>query len=272
MYHRVAEVDHDPWRLAVTEANFEQHLAVIRARGRPTSLAELGDAIENSSVPKQAVVVTFDDGYRDNVYVAKPLLEQYEIPATVFVVSGYVDSDRDFWWDELEQLWQRTSIPELEDYRGTWARLRPLSPAQRLAALDALWERADTPRPAASLVSTGHDIRSLEQTGLIEVGAHTASHPVLPDLSPDEQLEEVRSGKAALDRLLGRPTESFSYPHAQFDTTTVDLVRQAGFRRACAGMIGAVRANAPLHALPRVHVEDMPGDAFGRLLDRWLVT
>ena len=150
-----------------------------------------------------------------------------------------------------------------------FARCLPRSASLRY---DALWERAGTPRPAASLVSTGHDIRSLEQTGLIEVGAHTASHAVLPDLSPDEQLEEVRSGKAALDRLLGRPTESFSYPHAQFDTTTVDLVRQAGFRRACAGNIGAVRASAPLHALPRVHVEDMPGDAFGRLLDRWLVT
>ena len=48
--------------------------------------------------------MTFDDGYRDNVHVAKPLLERFEIPATVFVVSAYVDSDRDFWWDELAEL------------------------------------------------------------------------------------------------------------------------------------------------------------------------
>jgi peptidoglycan/xylan/chitin deacetylase (PgdA/CDA1 family) len=271
MYHRVADVEHDPWRLAVTPGNFEQHLAVIRERCRPTSLAKLAAGLEAGSLPPRSVVVTFDDGYRDNLHVAKPLLEQYEIPATVFVVSGYVDSDRDFWWDELAQLSGRTSLPELANDRAARERLRSLPSSQRLDALDALWERAGLTRPPATLVSTGREIASLEETGLIEVGGHTATHAWLPGLTSEEQADEIASGKSALDELLGRPTESFAYPHGEFAPVTPGLVRDLGFRRACAGMRGAVSVDSPLHAIPRVHVEDLSGADFGRLLDRWLL-
>ena len=251
MYHRVADVAHDPWRLAVSPENFEQHLAAVSERGRPISLAELAAGLEAGSVPRRSVVVTFDDGYRDNLHVAKPLLERYEIPATVFVVSGYVDSDRDFWWDELAELSGRTSLPELANDRAARERLRSLPSSQRLDALDALWERAGLTRPPATLVSTGREIASLEETGLIQVGGHTATHACLPALPPEEQLDEIRSGKDALDRLLGRPTTSFSYPHGELDPATVDLVGQAGFRRACAGAAGAVTARTPVLAIPR---------------------
>lgn len=271
MYHRVARVDRDPWRLAVTPAHFDEHLSVIRTRFRPWSLGELADALEHGSVPRRSVVVTFDDGYRDNVLVAKPLLERYELPATVFVVSAYVDSDRDFWWDELVELAQRASLPELDNLRELRERLRPLPHAERLAALDALRERAGIERPPATLTPTSEDITSLAATELIEVGAHTATHAYLPDLRREARLEEISSGKEALDRLLGRATESFSYPHGGFDTTTAELVQESGFRRACAGMLGPVTASTPLFAIPRIHVEDMSGPAFGRLLDRWLV-
>jgi peptidoglycan/xylan/chitin deacetylase (PgdA/CDA1 family) len=271
MYHRVADVAHDPWRLAVTPENFEQHLAVIQERSRPTSLAELAAGLEAGSLPRRSVVVTFDDGYRDNVRVAKPLLERFEVPATVFVVSAYVESDRDFWWDELAELSMRPALPELADARAARNRLRSLSHTQRLAALDALWERIGSAPPPATLVSSGREIASLEATGLIEVGGHTATHARLPALPPEEQLDEIRSGKDALDRLLGRPTTSFSYPHGELDPTTVDLVGQAGFRRACAGASGAVAAGTSVLAIPRVHVENVPGEAFASLLDRWLL-
>ena len=123
---------------------------------------------------------------------------------------------------------------------------------------------------AATLVSTGREIASLEASGLIEVGGHTATHAWLPGLTPEGQLEEIASGKRALDELLGRPTESFAYPHGEFEPVTANLVRTLGFRRACAGMRGAVSAGSPVYAIPRIHVEDLSGAEFGRLLDRWL--
>jgi len=70
----------------------------------PLSLRKLTEALRKGSIPKRSVVITFDDGYADNFYQAKPLLEKYEIPATVFVAGRYVTEKREFWWDEIEQL------------------------------------------------------------------------------------------------------------------------------------------------------------------------
>jgi peptidoglycan/xylan/chitin deacetylase (PgdA/CDA1 family) len=104
MYHRIADLTADPQRLAVTPRHFSEHLDVIRARYRPVRLGELAAALEVRRVPRRAVIVTMDDGYADNLSHACPLLERHEVPATIFVTSGYVGSGRQFWWDELERL------------------------------------------------------------------------------------------------------------------------------------------------------------------------
>lgn len=113
MYHRVAEVDLDPWRLCVTPQNFAEHLEVLQKYAHPISLKQLAQAHREGSIPHKAVAVTFDDGYADNLHQAKPLLEQYNIPATIFVTTGYIGRNREFWWDELERLLlQREKLPE----------------------------------------------------------------------------------------------------------------------------------------------------------------
>jgi peptidoglycan/xylan/chitin deacetylase (PgdA/CDA1 family) len=105
MYHRVAEEEVDPWRLCVTPTNFEKHLEVLRStRARVMHLRDLARGLRSGRVPVHSVVITFDDGYVDNLMHARPLLEKYEAPATVFVASGYLGSDEEFWWDSLERV------------------------------------------------------------------------------------------------------------------------------------------------------------------------
>lgn len=104
MYHRIAEPVSDPWELSVSPENFEQQLRILKNLGKIISLQELATAVHKKSVRKNTIAITFDDGYVDNVKAAKPLLEKYQVPATFFVTSGNVDTDREFWWDELEQL------------------------------------------------------------------------------------------------------------------------------------------------------------------------
>ena len=77
MYHRVAELSSDPWSLAVTPTHFADQLAVLRKYGQPISLQQLVQAHENGRVPHRSIVLTFDDGYADNLLYAKPLLEQF---------------------------------------------------------------------------------------------------------------------------------------------------------------------------------------------------
>src|SRR5262249_11986659 len=104
MYHRVTELPNDPYLLAVTPEHFAEQMEEIRRYCVPMRLEELVDELEDGNIPNRGVVVTFDDGYADNLYQAKPLLERYEIPATVFVTAGQVGSRREFWWDELDRL------------------------------------------------------------------------------------------------------------------------------------------------------------------------
>lgn len=104
LYHRVAALRSDPYALCVDPARFEEHLQLIRRFAHPLRLAEMARAVRARRIPKRAVCVTFDDGYRDNLYAAAPLLERHDVPATVFVTTGRVGRDREFWWDELERI------------------------------------------------------------------------------------------------------------------------------------------------------------------------
>src|SRR5690606_36408110 len=104
LYHRVTTLENDPWSLAVTPEHFAEHMEVLRRYTYPLPLRDLVQRVRTGRFPEGSVAITFDDGYRDNLYAAKPLLERHEIPATVFIATGYTGREREFWWDELEAL------------------------------------------------------------------------------------------------------------------------------------------------------------------------
>ncbi|HKS40548.1 MAG TPA: polysaccharide deacetylase family protein [Blastocatellia bacterium] len=113
LYHRIAETDSDPWQLAVTPQHFAEHLQVLSEYNRSMPLQKLSAAMRNGTLPRRAVTVTFDDGYVDNLLNAKPLLEKHDVPATVFITTGYTGMNREFWWDELDRLFlQPGQLPD----------------------------------------------------------------------------------------------------------------------------------------------------------------
>ena len=87
-YHRIAGEDWDPFSLSVAPGHFAEHLDVLRRHARPLSVGQLVRGIEHGRLPPASVAVTFDDGYADNLSRAKPLLEGYGIPATMFVTTA----------------------------------------------------------------------------------------------------------------------------------------------------------------------------------------
>jgi peptidoglycan/xylan/chitin deacetylase (PgdA/CDA1 family) len=113
MYHRVAEVELDPWGLCVTPEHFAEHLAVLSKSARVISLQQLTQDLSAGKSVDRSIAITFDDGYADNLLNAKPILEKYDIPATVFVANGYVERQQEYWWDELEKIFlQPGTLPE----------------------------------------------------------------------------------------------------------------------------------------------------------------
>jgi peptidoglycan/xylan/chitin deacetylase (PgdA/CDA1 family) len=149
--------------------------------------------------------------------------------------------------------------------------LSSLSEDERRNTLQQLatWAGLDTAvRPTHRTLSSAQTIR-LAEGRLLEVGAHTMTHPVLAKLPVAKQREEVYQSRARLEEMLGQPVTSFAYPHGlkpDYTQTTVDIVRHAGFDCACAAFPGIVRCGADVHQLPRFVVRDDDGDRFAERL------
>ena len=104
MYHRIANPESDVWEITVTPERFEEQLQVLQKLGNVVPLQQLVNGLKSGRLPKNSIAITFDDGYIDNFTVAKPLLEKYGLPATFFITSMNIGSEKEFWWDELEHL------------------------------------------------------------------------------------------------------------------------------------------------------------------------
>ncbi|MDX1741611.1 MAG: polysaccharide deacetylase family protein, partial [Rhodothermales bacterium] len=101
-YHRVAQVDHDPYGICVSPDALEQQLRALSKVARPLDVSTLAEDLNANRIRRGSVVVTFDDGYADLLDAALPLLHKYEIPATVFVATGSIDDE--FWWDRVYRI------------------------------------------------------------------------------------------------------------------------------------------------------------------------
>jgi peptidoglycan/xylan/chitin deacetylase (PgdA/CDA1 family) len=310
VYHRVTHLARDRWSIAVTPDRFEHHMALLRREANPIPLARIDGVLDGGTIPANAVVVTFDDGYADNLHDALPVLRRHEIPATVFVAPDAVLSGSEFWWDDLERIIHGTArLPPVLELvlRGETRRWDVPDPdvvsepdptlatpesmvAKREALYDSLWRElrdataAERKSAIATLRSlTGGDagartthrplnceeLRRLADDPLIEIGAHTASHARLAALTCEEQRREIDASREALETLTGRPVTSFAYPFgraADYTDETMQLIRQAGFARACINQAGRVDRSTDRFALPRLFVREWDDDRFAAAL------
>jgi peptidoglycan/xylan/chitin deacetylase (PgdA/CDA1 family) len=294
LYHRVADLPLDPLLLSVTPSHFEEHLQVLSRVAKPLSLRALVKSLHAGEVTPHGVVITFDDGAADNLHNAKPLLERYNMPATVFVATEYAKGEREFWWDELERL--LLTAPDLPDnlnlkvngtsvnwnasesrehlYQHLGDSLRLLPSAKRFDILRELqqWSgRGATPRESHRAMSH-EEIRQLAVGGLVEIGAHTVTHPVLSAIPVAQQQQEISASKNELEQILNQPVVSFAYPYGTRDDYTrdsVEIVKQTDFACACSNFKGVVQRRTSLYELPRFVVRDWDGNEFERNLRGW---
>jgi peptidoglycan/xylan/chitin deacetylase (PgdA/CDA1 family) len=151
MYHRIGDDGRDPWYLRVDPGRFDEQLRLLREQYQPVTLQEMVLAAEAGEVPPGAVAITFDDGYGDFFTAATPLLARHGVPATLFVATGFVQHQRPFLWEQLEELFLGSGeLPErldiaLDGTRHRWL-LDPASATD--TENDPSWKCSDPPPTA----------------------------------------------------------------------------------------------------------------------------
>ena len=273
-YHRFAP---DGGRALAPEA-FEYHLAYLTRHFVPMPLSRLIEARRGGApLPRRAVVLTVDDGYRDFLDHAYPLLEKYAVPATLYVVSEFAAGNLWLWFDRLRYVCEQAKVARLAVPGEADATAFPLGTrAERERAWDVLSSRCLTLRTAEredliedlaavaevslpgkaphAFAPAGIDALRALDPALVDIGAHTRSHPILSMCSDPEVADEVIGSVRSLTAALGRPVTSFCYPNGRpvdFDRRAIDAARAAGCSNATASTGMLLPAVANPFALPR---------------------
>lgn len=293
-YHRVAPVvsadyPFDREVLDCEPREFARQMELVARTCMPVGLDEVLGFLEGGGrLPPNPVMVTFDDGYRDNRDHAQPILDRLGIPACFFVTTGNLTHRKAFWWDRVAYLFHRTRVGTAQLGYPLPMLLRPATDggcsqrtvirliksypsldlerflAELALALRVDWDAEVERQAADELVMTWDDARALAASGM-EIGSHTRSHRVLHTLSPDQLATELAGSRADIEGAIGRPPRAISYPVGRSISrmpALVRAVREAGYQ---VGLSAEPRGN-PIGgaALDRYDLARLPVDALMR--------
>lgn len=286
MYHRVTEPVNDPWKMCVSPRCFGEHMAVLGRHCEVISLASLPAALSRSRT-RPVVAITFDDGYRDNLENALPILRAAGLPATLFLATDGVGSAEPWWWDVLADLVMEPRLPPSLDMtvggaRVVWrlaegpdalrnrlwetlSRLNVLETAAKIRQL-CEWAGHQSRRDLLRLPLSAEQVGVLVKDGLVTLGCHSASHLRMPVQDPATCAQELLRSKEACQHLSGAPTTLFAFPYGEYDPPSIEVVRAAGFSLACTSNEGLIEQSSDPLALPRLGVGNWSGSYF----DAWL--
>lgn len=271
IFHRILP---DPDPLLPYEITAKQFAAEIKALAQHFTILPLNEGLTrlwNNTLPPYALCLTFDDGYRDNFTIARPILKSLGVKATFFIASGYLDGGR-MWNDTLLTIvrrwpqdkidltdWGIPIIPmrDLPQRQQAWWLLfhwmRRIGPRGRDEMLDRLAQRLPERLPT-DLMMTPRQVRQLHADGM-EIGCHTRSHPILARLPDDAARAEIVDSKRDLEELTQADVHYFAYPNGtpgdDYGMRDVNLVTAAGFKAAFSTSWGVVTRDWDPFQIPR---------------------
>ena len=241
---------------------FDAQMEILKDEFNVIPLSSLYRALsEGKEIEPHTVVITIDDGYADFREVAFPILKKYDLPATLYVVSDFVDRKTWLWPDVIAYTVDNTRHPEFSVLlNGESRRFNLINAAGRrqawndigdhcltlrnkvkLAFLEDLARALDVKvpeQPIATYASvTWQDLREMQGAG-IDIGSHTCSHPKLTMVDPDELKHEVNDSKRRIEEMLQRDVEGFCYPNGSrvdLDHGVKEMVQRSGYLHATVG-------------------------------------
>jgi peptidoglycan/xylan/chitin deacetylase (PgdA/CDA1 family) len=252
-YHRIAERpdpdDLDPGLISASPAEFGRHIAWVAGNATPVTLDDvLAARAGRARLPPRAVLVTFDDAYRDFADRAWPVLRAHGVPATVFVPTSYPGRrGHGFWWDRLHRALVRTArraplpsplgeLPLATDtdreraHRVLVARLHAMPHDEAMDTLAYVFSMVGDAEPVCP-VCDWPELRRLASEG-VTLAPHSRTHARLDRLPADRAREELRGSRSDLEREVGRCPPAFAFPAGGYDDQSIELLEDEGFEVA----------------------------------------
>ncbi|MBV9868592.1 MAG: polysaccharide deacetylase family protein [Abitibacteriaceae bacterium] len=286
-YHRVLDDDPEtfPFDEALISASsevFQQQMEFVRRNFEVLSFEDLEHCQrEGRPWPKRSVIITFDDGYRDNYTHAFPILKALKLPAAIFISTSYMgDCTKLFWWDLVAYCFKHTKRSEVEfpqvhhqplpltsardRHRAIlrilrWAKQVPDEVKNQF--IDQLAASLEIELPsdiAAGMHLTWEQIKEMADGG-IEFGSHTVTHPILANVNEAQLETEICESKKIIEQHLGKEVLVISYPDGRkphYNEQVQQLAKAAGFHFGIAYEEGPVsEKKCDYFAMPRIHVE-----------------
>ncbi len=283
-YHSVVD-NQAPWqrfeyRNSVTQKLFEQHMRFLLKAFKPISLSEAVQRLKENNLNDNYVVVTFDDGYRNNFTRALPVLKKLNIPAAFFVTTNLLQSADCLWTDWITYLLFRAKNEQVQTMGMTFSlksfhereiasvRLRQqlkgasFSHVERvLNDLKTQLKVEQTPTefdPERYAFMDWQEARAMAEQGM-EIGSHTHRHALLSMLTPDEARKELKQSKELIEKHLNKPCVHFAYPNGgknDFNDTHIQLLKELGYQSALTQIPGKNRPGDDLYRLRRINISN----------------
>lgn len=271
-YHRVADVPLDTWKINVRKELFEQHLKYYK-ENYTVLRSETEWTLKNNS---RGVVLTFDDGYEDAYTNILPLLEKYEIPATFFICVGNLNTDKEFWWDELERIifyanknkknieafGENIPIRSYEEKEKACYRIHPILKSMDYKErdkwlIDACFQLGCEKKRSSCHSLSYNQLKELAKSEFVTIGGHTITHSCLANESYEKQKWEIEESKKEIENIIGKEIEVFSYPFGQrddFTEETVEIAKSVGYKRIFTAYAGVAREGSRNGYIPRINI------------------
>jgi peptidoglycan/xylan/chitin deacetylase (PgdA/CDA1 family) len=269
-WHNVTGTWYYPLRPGIGLRGIERQLRVLR---RTANVVPLGPALEalarGRELPPRAVAITFDDGYRDNLEFAVPLLERLHLPASFFLVPGFLSGAVKPWWEVLAWAFLRARCDTVS-WEG--AELRLTTPASRRRLFESVAERLKSRDRASRDIAVGHLTGLLDPAGTIgdllldwdgarqlarrgfAIGSHTMCHTILSQETPEAQLRDLVASRHLLEDGLDCGVELLAYPNGterDYSAATIGAAQRAGYAHALTTRGGRNGVDTPPYEIRR---------------------
>lgn len=267
MFHGVGGADYP-------EAEFESHLLFLAENFSVVGLGAMVESIRSRGQLTNQLALTFDDGLRNNLTAAYPVLKRLSLPATFFVCPELIEKGRWLWNHEARERLETMAIEQRQrfasqhvDLNGSidveqiigW--MKTLRLREREAVENEIRTETNAFRPSSEQrrkcdVMSWEELRTLD-SGLITIGSHTVNHPILSTLTPQQLRFEIRESRHLLEEKLGRKVDQFCYPNGSHNPEVVEEVREH-YRLAVTTQPGFVGVDSDPVQLPRIGISAQP--------------